>query len=330
MTSTFVIQQTSNIDVVGVRKGSIECPTGTWQQEKGSGNPEDKPVCSDLDKSLCFGYEAHWANPVRLNNGSVVSLDGKVACETDQGTVDEVSKKFFIDNCILESTRDCPKDIFSINPSDRNKPMKNCNLMTILNNANPKTLTHPQEACIDFEQKNPESYSEFVDQIICTSGIGTKDPVTHDCMCINPEATFLIEGGLITDSTKFWNNLKSLKSLYNERGSWLKACNVSNYINSPLIVSKSTDLNSTCKSLDNFLNSQLGLSATRSDLERFKDLSTCYINGKLTGNNNNNNNNKKSSFSKYFWYTIALVGVVLIVFVLIYSFTRSKKKKKKV
>ena len=75
------IQQINNINVVGIRRGTVSCPSGTWQRKTGTGNPKDSPVCSGIDTELCGPDDVTvWANLTSTNDGTQVSFDGLVFC----------------------------------------------------------------------------------------------------------------------------------------------------------------------------------------------------------------------------------------------------------
>ena len=324
-----LVQQKNNINVVGVKRGSIECPSGTWQRRKGSGNPKDSPVCSNLDSEVCGpGAKSKWANLTQLDNGSVVSLDGMVECvsngvngETDPGISDQF--EVFWDKCFIKTSTDCPIDLSNVNGDKRDQKMKKCSELTHSKYLSPEKRTDDQKACVGFAKQSPKDLGAAV-EFFC---LAPDSPILggNDCMCFNPQGTFTLEKYKWPKDTEFWDNLtKKNPVLYKQRGTWLKACNSTSYLNSPFLTSTSPDIDKTCNNLDVFLGGQKEAGNLNDvTLSDFKDLSICYTDGKLTGGGGN------TFFDKYFWYIIAFIVVTLVVLMIVAYVEKKKKTKNK-
>ncbi len=334
---TTTIKQTNHINVVGVKRGSIECPSGTWQRRKGSGNPKDRPVCSNLDPEVCGpGAKSRWANLTRLANGSVVSLDGVVECEFNGETVENdqgTSPGFpaFYKTCFT-TTQDCPIDHSNANGNKRDLKMEQCSKFTQGKVTSPEKRTPEQNFCIkrakDFPNDLAVAISAFCEVPFATTAFGFSD-----CMCANPEITFLRENYTWPNHKKFWTalELSDKNFLSNRRGAWLKSCNSISYLNSPLITTGGQVVK-VCNDLNVFLKDQKEIgNLDAKALSDIQDLSICYTDGKFTGGKGGNVPLTPFSnfFDKYFWYIVAVIVVILVILIIVAYMEKKKKTTKK-
>ena len=329
------VKQTNHVYVIGVKRGSTECPSGTWQIKMGSGNPKDRPVCSNLDPEVCGpGTKSKWANLTRLDNGSVVSLDGMVECgENGEKGQEVVSYRDFVNKCFNAST-DCPIDHSNANNDKKNKPMKICSTLTHIKNLPSTTkLTSDQELCITHAKQVPVDLAKAINFDCNPPRNGLSGIHGNDCMCANPEWMFVGENYPLPNNNAFWNVLtKDNPVLYKQRGTWMKACNSKSYLNSPLITT-SGDVVKTCNNLDVFLGGQKEVGNLNDvTLSDFKDLSICYTGGKFNGGKGGGNDPLtpfSTIFDKYFWYIVAFIVVILVVLMIVAYAEKKKKTKKK-
>jgi hypothetical protein len=151
-------------------------------------SPNGETLCSTIDEQICelngIDTPPMWANLVKQDNGSWVSLDGVVECNDNIDEETGFSPRSFLNDCMMPID-DCPLfDIYNANPSKRILAMKYCSPLS------PDNVLKDNDGistpCNTYAETFPkELYTVMAN--VCDGDGSSRNPFQgDDCMCVNP------------------------------------------------------------------------------------------------------------------------------------------------